>query len=285
MCDYILFFLPYCIMTTSYNTIREKNFGEKFAYIKNGIVSGSTPVTIRSWNWIPKENMGTFMYSETYLGWVGFDNNITMSSTPLHDKYQFIINKCSGSGLIQYGEPVSLRNVNTGKFVQCVAGTCSGVDTNGGCNDSAWQTFTIVSAEGKVGQINYGDPVYIRQVVGNKCAITTAGDRRTWCTDGNHNNAYMILLPPNGSVYKDPTAESSYYTNTLRKPDFQKLDPYASNGEDTKKALESFDMGNFLANWWWVFALIIAIIVLVIVIKIASMVGTPESRREYRRRR
>lgn len=267
-------------MTTSYTKIRAENLGEKHSWINNGIRSADTIVTLRAWNWIPNENKGTFLYSETYLGWFGADNNVTMDSAPMNQKYQFVIQKCNGGGLVYYGDMVVLRSVGSGKYMQCGGGTCSGVDTPG-CTDSSWQTFTIVSAEGKTGQVNFGDPVYIRQVVGNKCAITPAGDRTMWCTDGNHNNAYLIILPNNGSVYVDPTSESSYYTENLRKNDFKTLDPTASDGEDTKKALESWDIGAFFSHpaVIIILVLVLASIVLGIVVQISKLLGGSGGRR------
>lgn len=197
-----------------------------------------------------------------------------MDSAPMNQKYQFIIQKCNGGGIVNYGDMVVLRGVGSGKYMQCGGGTCSGVDTQG-CLDSSWQTFTIVSAEGKTGQVNFGDPVYIRQVVGNKCAITAAGDRTTWCTDGNHTNAYMIILPNNGSVYVNPTDENNYYTDNLRKDDFAKFDPSASGGEDVGKTLASWDIGAFFSNPAVIIILVIilASIVLGIFIKISSLFG------------
>lgn len=256
-------------MTTSYNEIRTKDFGAKPGWINDGIVTG-VPITIRAWNWIPVPSCGTFLYSEG--SWFGTNNSVVPTTAPLDDKYQFIIAKCDITNpAINYGDMVALLSVGSRKYMQCGAGTCSGVDDRG-CTPTSWQSFTIESTEGKTGPVNYGDPVRIRQVVGNKCAVTAAGDTKTWCADNNHVNSYMIILPANGSVYIDPTAETKYYTDKLRDKDFQILDPLAAGGQGLLNKIGDWFGGisDGIRNTLIVMVLILFAIVIAIVVMFKS---------------
>lgn len=249
-------------MSTSYVIIRDQNFGEKRPDIADGIISGYTPVTFRAWNWVPTPYHGTFLYSEN--DWLGTDNSVTPSISPLDSKYQFIIEKCQSTDpFVNYGDIVNVRNVGSDRIVQCGAGTCSTVTTKS-CQDGSWQRMTIESIDGKTGKVTFGDPIRLRQHVGTKCAVTAAGNKTTWCTDGDHTNSYLVILPQNGSVYINPDKENKYYTEKIRDDDFARLDPLGAAGKD---ALDFLNVGDDILKG------IKNIIILVVVLLLAIIVS------------
>lgn len=179
------------------------------------ILTNNTIVTFKYWNWVGNKYKWTFMFVDGK--WVGTDDNVSVSKSDLDNKYKFKITKigCKDfSSIVKYGDKIQLRSLNN-RYVQCGAGTCSTVEDAGNC-DQDWQTFQIMSADGKSGNVKLGDPIQIRQVTGTNCSITAAGSRTTWCVDGQFGNSLIVILPKNGSIAKDPKKELDLYVKSYR---------------------------------------------------------------------
>jgi hypothetical protein len=171
---------------------------------------------------------------------------------------------------IPIGAKLQLKNIGTNKFIQCGAGTCSGVDNSGDCLNESWQTFKIVSASGKKDgePVCYGDDIYFVQTVNMTASITPAGDGNVWAVSvGNNQNSILRILPVKGSLYNNSESilkEIGNYNKTIL-DELCKRDP--SNIKCTEKNLK--EAGNDLKNTIVLFGIIgIIILVLVLMIKL-----------------
>lgn len=196
--------------------------------------------TLRALNWIGGKDKYTFLQCQGGDAFQTIDN-VVPSSTILDKSFIFTFTKegCFEKNMqLLYGDRVQLKSVNTNKFIQCGAGTCSQVKESGNCEDGKWQSFTIESVDGKSGPICYGDKIRISQVVGDKADITPAGGKGMWATaHGSNQNSVLVILPVGGSIYKDPSKEMEEYNKTAIS-ELCKKDPL--NTQCTGSALLSF---------------------------------------------
>lgn len=225
--------LPSC-----YNQDEEAQdpFGPKHPEVYSPIVAGKSVFTLEALEWITgRDGKKTFLKGEG--GGIRTDDSVAITRDDLASKYHFTFEAdvCTQNPYLQYGSRVQLRNVATKKYIQCGAGTCSGVDDSGQCQSDKWQTFTIESPTGKTGPVCYGDKVTLNQVVGDKAAITPAGDGNVWATaEDSNTNAILRIMGKNGSIYLDPTAEMQAYDQS-RQDLLCKKDP--ANAKCTAAAL------------------------------------------------
>lgn len=254
----------------SCNFSKNGEFGDFNPVINNALTKDSVFV-LEAINWISgKEDKKTFLRGDGNS--IKTDDDVQITGNDLNRMYHFKLelDKCNQHSYITYGAKLQLKNVGTNKFIQCAAGTCSGVDKSGDCLNESWQTFKIISASGKKDgePVCYGDDVYFVQTVNMTAAITPAGDGHVWAVDiGNNQNSILRILPVKGSLYNSAESilkEISNYNKT-RLDELCKRDP--ANVKCTEKNLK--EAGNELKKNIIIFSIIaIIILVLVLLIKI-----------------
>jgi hypothetical protein len=252
------------------NFSKNGEFGDYNPLINNALTKESVFV-LEAINWISgKENKKTFLRGDG--GSIKTDDNVEISGNDLNRMYHFKLelDKCNQHSYITYGAKLQLKNIGTNKFIQCGAGTCSGVDNSGDCLNESWQTFKIVSASGKKDgePVCYGDDIYFVQTVNMTASITPAGDGNVWAVSvGNNQNSILRILPVKGSLYNNSESilkEIGNYNKTIL-DELCKRDP--SNIKCTEKNLK--EAGNDLKNTIVLFGIIgIIILVLVLMIKL-----------------
>jgi len=235
----------------------------------------NTPFTLWARNWISSD-MGNFSFLQSVGGNLETFDRVTLSKEVLESSFQFVFKKegcVDSSATINYGDKVQLYCPATNKYMQCGAGTCSGVDDSGNCSDTKWQTFTVTGdvTGDKTGPVCFGDNIRISQVLigGDNADITAAGGGGVWATKHNtNNNAILSIQPITGSVYEDPTNFVNEYVKT-QKDDLCKSNPFA--GPCVSSGLSNFFAGiaKFFTSTEGIFTIVgvvVAIIVIVIII-------------------
>lgn len=185
-------------------------FGLMNSYVNDPITT-KTKFSLECEKWIsPNTRKKTFLRGDPDA--IRTDNDVAITVDNLDNKYlyTFVKNQCQTDDYILYGNRVQLKNVATGNYIQCGAGTCSGVNSSGSCKTGEWQTFTIQSVTGKTGRVSFGDSILIEQTTGTKARITAADGGAVEAHDSNKNSP-LKLQGLNGSLYKDPTSEMATY--------------------------------------------------------------------------
>ncbi len=223
-------------------------------------VSLTSIFTLNFTNWISSQS-GTFTFLQAITDHLETTTNVKLSMNPLDSSFQFIFQKlgCSDqSAIIKYGDLVQLVTYNL-RVAQCGAATCSTVDpgNSGNCNKNAWQTFTIRSAEGKSGNVCFGDKIYITQTTGSNCDISAGGGAGVYCIDGDINNSVIQIFPVGGSLYVDPTDYVNQYAKN-QENELCKQNPY-------DLSCISRSISGFFSSIWLGFLIVAGIIGLILI--------------------
>lgn len=188
----------------------------KFAYtpLQNSVSNFS----LRSVNWFgPNEKAFTFLENGTNTffnqHWLHTKDDVLLTQdVDLPETLLFSFENCSSSKTnTKYGEIIRIRSkyeFGSNSYVQCggIGRTCSRVDNPGrSCDNNVWQTFKLVSVNGKADGTNvcYGDDVRISNIASEDSGDITAADATmVFLTPHNSNpNSIFKILPPNGTLY------------------------------------------------------------------------------------
>lgn len=237
--------------------------------VLNPISTVSSIFTLNAKGWI-SPTKGTFTFIQAIADRLETTTNVALTTGPLDTSYQFIFQKigCPNQNpIISYGDRVQLVTYNL-RIANCGNGTCSTVDPNtyGGCDTNSWQTFTVESASGKSGPVCFGDDIFIRQTIGNKCNLSAAGGTAVFCIDGTTNpNSVLTIFPVGGSLYVDPSQYVAQYSQTQQQNlcAANPLDPSCITG----------DVGSWFSSFTSFFSKIGTILLIIGIIFILSIMG------------
>jgi len=225
-------------------------------------INSGDQITIAGINWVANQSKQTFLYAVSDQNWFGTDNNVTVvdPGQKMDTKYLFQINKCGGSGPINFGDRVNLQSNN--KYIQCGGGTCNS-GNNQSCTTNDWQVFVITSPTGASGNLHIGDTMTFNQESAGHCSILPADNSKIFCGTTNNNNQYLSIRLPNGTNGESAAASQTTYDNN-RDTLLKKQDPTQAN---TNAFVKKIDPTN-----WTIPSYVYIILAIILLISISSVI-------------